>query len=213
MQRSPSRSSPGPNDGLASVRPLHAHHGDDEIVDGLRAALPWARAALFDRYGRDVERVLAWVMGVDHELPDLLHDVFVQAYEDVGSLRDAARLRPWLVSIAVFTARGCIRKRQRRALLRVLIPWQEWTAEDVWSMAEASEEVRATRSVLQQLKTEDRIVFTLRFIGQLELTEIAEACGSSLGTVKRRLAHARSRFDSLAASDPVLRNRREGAAR
>jgi hypothetical protein len=52
--------------------------------------------------------------------------------------------------------------------------------------------------------------FALRYIDQMELTQMAEACGASLASIKRRLARAESRFSALARRFPALAPYLEG---
>ena len=53
----------------------------------------------------------------------------------------------------------------------------------------------------------DLRVVAARFGEQLELAEVAEACGVSLATIKRRLDRALAHFRSRAAADPALAGR------
>lgn len=198
----PSSSRDAPPATQAKVQGLHAGRGDREIVDGLKAGERWARAALFDRYSSDVQRVLCWVMGFDSELPDLLHDVFLRAFEGIGALNDAGRVRQWLVSTAVYVARERIRKRSRP------VPWWFWREGDPEPPGSYPgvdlELVSSTRAALARLDPEERIVITLRYMAGFGLEELADSCGVSIATVKRRLAAARSRFEAIVHDDPVL---------
>jgi RNA polymerase sigma-70 factor (ECF subfamily) len=191
--------------GLAEVRPLAPARSDVELIEGLRARERWAQAAVFDRHAGDVQRILAWVLGVDRDLPDLLHDVFLKAFDGIGDLADAERLRPWLLSIAVYTAKECIRRRQRSRWYRAWLR-RETATRPVESISpEVREVVGATRKVLELLDPDERIAFTLRYMAGLGLEQAADACGVSLATIKRRIAAARERFTALAFEDPVLR--------
>jgi RNA polymerase sigma-70 factor (ECF subfamily) len=58
--------------------------------------------------------------------------------------------------------------------------------------------------VLGGLPPDERIVFALRFIDEMELAEIADACGVSRTTVKRRVRKAEERFAVAARQDPLL---------
>lgn len=197
----------------AEVRGIHAGRSDAEIVDGLNEGQRWARAALFDRYGADVRRVLAWVLGLDSELVDLQHDVFLRAFDGVRDLGDPARLRAWLVSIAVYAARERIRKRARRAWL---LSWAGGIASPSppppgFDNPSERELVASTRALLEQMDADERIALTLRHMAGFGLEELAEACGVSLATIKRRLSAAQIRFEALARKDPVLLEWLEGA--
>lgn len=196
------------------VRSLPFVGGDAALVQGVLAGHPSARAALFDRHGAHVQRVLARVLGPDPELADLLQDVFVRAFAGIGELQDPAALRGWLTSIAVFTARGCIRRRSMRRWLGLGPARQEppevaapTPSEDV------SAALRATYAVLGRLPADERIAFALRFVDGMELTDVARAAGTSLATIKRRLARAEQRFVALARREPALREWIEGGAR
>src|SRR5512138_2383950 len=72
---------------------------------------------------------------------------------------------------------------------------------------ETHEAVRATYRVLDTLPDDERMAFSLRFISEMQLTEVAAACRVSLATVKRRLARAEKRFVEAAKDHPALRER------
>ena len=72
-----------------------------------------------------------------------------------------------------------------------------------------SEEVREaleeTYRVLDLMPADERIAFALRFVEGMELTEVADACGVSLATIKRRLSRAETRFVAMAGRREPLR--------
>lgn len=188
----------------SGVLELPVPDSDAGLVAALRAGRISAKAALFDRYARHVQRVLSRVLGPDPDIPDLLQDVFVSALESIDRLSDPNALRPWLARIAVFTARGRIRRRVRWRFIRSE-PLEELTEiEANLASAEVSEALRATYRALEQLPPDERIAFALRFIDGMELTEAAAACGVSLATIKRRLVRAQRRFVDTAKNDPTL---------
>jgi len=187
------------------VRPSFFSGDDRALLDALRRGDPGASLALYDRHAPYLRRVLARVMGVDDELPELLHDTFVNALASIRSLRDDACLQAWLTRVAVFTARGCIRRRRRRRWLEFRAPE---AVEDPPVAGPEPEDVQALRrlyAVLGRLAADERIVFALRYLEQMTVAEAAGACGISAATVKRRLARAEKHFSGLAREDPVLR--------
>jgi len=68
----------------------------------------------------------------------------------------------------------------------------------------------ATYRVLDRLEPDDRIVLALRVLEGLDMNEVADACGVSRSTAKRRFAHAQQSFRELAASEPALQQWAEG---
>ncbi len=180
--------------------------GPHELADAMRAADPRAVAKLFDLYGQHVERVLIRTIGRDHELDDMVQDVFLGAYKSGSNYQgNDVQLKAWVSRIAVFTARGYLRKRRRKWWLRSEAPNElpEQTAHD--ANPHMQEVLRRTYLALDQLDPDLRIPLALREFEAMELAEIAEACDCSVSTIKRRLAQARKAFERLAKKDPLLR--------
>jgi RNA polymerase sigma-70 factor (ECF subfamily) len=168
----------------SEVLPFPIRDSDVGLVAALRAGRSDAATALFDRHGRFIQRVLARVLGPDPELPDVLHDVFVEALESLEKLHDPKCLRTWLTSIAIFSARGHIRRRKRRRIISYL-PFHAVPQPAISSgVEEWSQPLLATYRTLEKMRSEDRILFALRYIEGLELTEVAAAAGVSLATAK-----------------------------
>lgn len=189
----------------ADPSPAAGGRPGDTLLDGLRRRDPRAAAEFFDRYSGHIERVLARILGLDPEVPDLVQEVFLQAIRNVDRVRgDGGVLRSWLTTIAVYTARHHIQRKTARRWVQPVAP--EDLREQVASTAgpDVIEALGRVRRLLERLPVDERIAFALRFLDDMELTEVASACEVSLATIKRRLARARERFERLAARDPIL---------
>lgn len=189
------------------VRALPAVRDDTALVEGLGEGAPWARAALFERYAPQIERMLRKILGPDQstEIADVLHDVFVQALASLDRLRDSRAVLSWLQTIAAHTAYRTIRARRAR---RWLLFWEpralpEMTAPGIDD--DVLDAYRRTYALLDRLSADERVVFTLRYIDGMELAQLAVVCDVSLATIKRRLARAAQRFAAGARNDAVLR--------
>jgi RNA polymerase sigma-70 factor (ECF subfamily) len=178
---------------------------DEALLEGLRQGQGSAVLALFERYGRHVERILGRIVGADPELPDLVHDVFAGMLAGAKQVRKASALKDWLTSVAVFRARTFIRLRARRRLWERLFPSDELPDHAAPVSDDAAvEAVRVTYRLLDSLAADERIVFSLRILDGMKLTEVAEACSVSLATAKRRLARAQANFERMATNEPAL---------
>ncbi len=170
---------------------------------GLRERQAWATAALVDRYGTHVRRVLIRVLGgLDDEHQDLLQEVLTRALKGVGGLVEARALKAWLTHIAVFTAREAIRRRRRRRWLSFVAEVPELP--HAWDGTDLREAADCVYRIFERMPVDERIPFALRRLHGMELVETAAACGMSLATVRRRLARAELRFQKLAKEYEAL---------
>jgi RNA polymerase sigma-70 factor, ECF subfamily len=195
----PSASRKGATGAEPSVARLPLHVSDGEIIGALSARTAAGGAALYDRYQRHVRRVLLRVLGPSSDLDDLVQDVFVTAINTIDRVVDPESLRPWLTSIAVFTARDALRRRARRRFLLLTSNDDLPETEAPVPTPEVDEALRTTYRVLSKVPADERIAFALRFIDGMELVEVASACRVSLATIKRRVQRSRQRFVSIAA--------------
>lgn len=188
--------------------------GDDaKLVEGLRARNPQALAALCDRYADHALRVLARILGDDPDLLDLRQDVLLRVVRSARGITDASSLQGWVTIIAVNVARSTLRRRKLQRWLSFL-PWNEVPDVEARSSSDDdSASLERLYAILGKLPAEERIVFTLRFVDEMPLQEIATACGVSLATTKRRISAAEGRFTAFARKDPLLRNWLQGGTR
>jgi RNA polymerase sigma-70 factor (ECF subfamily) len=181
---------------------------DATLVGAVRAGQPGAAGRIWDRHAALVHRILRRMLGpVDVE--DALQETFLRLFRDVGSLREPAALRSFLIGITLHVAKSELRRRRARRWLRL--------ADDIDERELAQREALATDDphepraamvrlyqVLDRLTYERRTVFVLRFVEGLELAELSTVLDCSLATTKRRVADAAERVYLLAASDPLL---------
>jgi RNA polymerase sigma-70 factor (ECF subfamily) len=179
--------------------------GDDRaLVDALRAGHPGAAAALYDRHAAQIRLTLRSILGPDDDIPDLLQEVFIRALDRVDALRDVNRLASWLTGIAVFVGRAQIRLRSRRRWLRFFSPERTEPQQREQPSSDARRALREVYAVLDRMPADERMAFVLRYIHDTTLVEAAEACETSLATIKRRLSRAEKRFLEAVRRQPVL---------
>lgn len=179
--------------------------GDEQaLLQALRAGHPGAAAVFYDQHAAHVTRTLRSALGADEEIPDLLQEVFIRAIDGIGKLREVDRVGSWLTTIAIFVARARIRLRSRRSWLRTFSPEQVDPQHREQPSSEARAALREVYAVLGQLPVDERMAFALRYIEGMTLPDAAEACETSLATIKRRLSRAEKQFLEAASKRPVL---------
>jgi RNA polymerase sigma-70 factor, ECF subfamily len=186
---------------------LHREDDDAVLVRLVRAGGDQqAAGVLFDRYAPLVRRILLRTLGPFHEVEDQVQETFIAFFRQLRALKNDDSIRAYLVSIAVRTARHELRRRRVRQILR-LAPAEELSEfPDRASISdlEGREAVRRLFAILDDLDTPSRLVFTLRFLEEMELMEVAIAVGESLASVKRRLARVVPVVNARAAGDAAL---------
>jgi RNA polymerase sigma-70 factor (ECF subfamily) len=122
---------------------------------------------------------------------ELYQEVYLKAWQDVGSLRVQNSAKPWLLRIARNICLNHLRKKRqdRRLFSENQFPTVE---RDTPEMSIIRRELRlALKGAVQRLPTGFRDVFVMREYGQLSYEEISETLGIKIGTVMSRLSRAR----------------------
>jgi RNA polymerase sigma-70 factor (ECF subfamily) len=152
-------------DTMAFARIVHAHH--DDMV-----------------------RVCQVICGD----PDLAQDAAQAAWPIVwrklATLRDAERLRPWLVSVAANEARQLVRRLRRDRVVSIELADVGSSDADPGRHAADSELVAAIR----RLPADDRSLIALRYVAGFDATEIGRALGMSASGVRTRLSRLVARL-------------------
>lgn len=175
---------------------------DEALVLAIRAGDRRAEELLYRRHAGAALGLATRLLRSREEAMDVLQDAFVTAFERLSDLREPAAFRPWLLRV---TASLVHRRFRRRKLLGLLGLGQkgEPIALDELADPSASSEARAELQLLQRklatVSDAERAAWMLRHIDGFALEEVAETCGCSLATAKRRIAAAddviRAHFD------------------
>ena len=116
---------------------------DAQLVARCRAGDDSAWALLVERFSRYVYAICSQGFRLSrHDAEDVFQDVFTKAYENLGKLRSADALRPWLAQL---TRRQCIdrlRESTREA------PVEELEPDGVDNLLETLDEAMAVRQAL-----------------------------------------------------------------
>jgi RNA polymerase sigma-70 factor, ECF subfamily len=189
---------------LRIVAPGGEPPDDAALVAGARAGEPGAAGRMWDRYASLVRRILRRILG-PVDIDDGVQDAFLRLFRDLGSLRDPAALRSFLIGITLHVAKSELRRRRARRWLllsdRGVMAEPEVT-EDEWHEPRAA--VLRLYQLLDRISYERRAVFVLRYVEGLDLAELSAVLDCSLATTKRRVADAARRVCALASADPLL---------
>jgi RNA polymerase sigma factor (sigma-70 family) len=152
-----------------------------------------AFASIVSAHHEDMRRVCVVVVGDDTLADDAVEAAWSIAWQKLATLREPARLRPWLVSIAVNEARQLNRARRRRSLVEVGVDRVDEPA----GGPDPSSAISAIdlRNALARLDPADRALIAMRYIAGFDATELAYATGRSPSGTRARLARLLQRLE------------------
>lgn len=113
------------------------------------------------------------------------------AWRKLPGLRDAASLRPWLLAVTANEARAILRRQRRHPVVQlVLADDRAAPAGDPGDGIDAVDLANA----LHRLDPDDRALVALRYLADLDSTQIGELTGRSASGVRTRLARVLDRL-------------------
>jgi RNA polymerase sigma-70 factor (ECF subfamily) len=176
---------------------------NQELLELLRDDPARGMPLVYERFAAEVNRLTWRLMGADPDHNDAVQQVFFRVMVKGGSVRDPDRLGAWIRAVTVRTVYSMQRRRGLKRFFFKDVDEGDVHA-DLVRDVEARDLLLHARRVLAKLPAGERIVFSLHFIEGHTLEEVAELCGFSLATAKRRLRRANKRFSALTERLPEL---------
>ena len=155
--------------------------------------------ALFRRYAPYVAKIGYRLLGRDHEVDDLVQDVFLAAHKGLGSVRTPEAITGWLATVTVRLARRKLRARRVKTVLRLDDSPDYMQIADEAASPDSRAQVAQIYRVLDSIPVNERLAWSLRYVEGETLERVAELCNCSLATAKRRIKAAREAIDKEVA--------------
>ena len=138
------------------------------------------------------------VLGNREDALDASQEVFIKVYRKIGKWKPTGGFLPWVLRLATNHSIDQLRRKRRypeQSLEEAFVPTSEGAAVEPHS-PQTDTEVRAReiesriRAALPVLSPSQREVFLLRHYEGLQLAEIADSMGCTVGSVKVHLFRA-----------------------
>jgi RNA polymerase sigma-70 factor (ECF subfamily) len=140
----------------------------------------------------------------ESEIEDIVQEVWLKAFDKLGSFRGEAPFEHWLMRLTVRTCYDFLRGHQRNreySFSEISEPEADWLDRFVTDPDSASEEAAAAKQlidrVLEKLSPEARMVIQLLEIEDRSVKEIAQLTGWSVPLVKVRAFRARGEMRKI----------------
>lgn len=166
----------------------------------LRPAVPQAAPVVdlesaFRAHARYVGYIALRIVGRPDEVEDLVQEVFLDAHGRIASLRDPEALKGWLATV---TVRKSVRHLKRRGMRKFFGFDEGYDYAELADRAASPHDralVAEIYRLLDELPAEQRSAWVLRVVEGEKVERVAELCGCSLATAKRRIAAAQATLD------------------
>jgi RNA polymerase sigma-70 factor (ECF subfamily) len=193
---------------------------DLRLVESLREGSERGYEELLTRFQQPVYILALRLLDDQSEAFDVVQEVFLKVFRNIGNFRGQSTLKTWIYRITVNEAHNARRwffRHRRREVDLDTNPeetrnWKEIIPDNSRSpfdVASAREQHVMIESALERINPIFREAVVLRDITDLSYEEIAEVLGISLGTVKSRILRGREALrEELAGSlqsRPALR--------
>ena len=180
------------------------HSDDADLIARGRSGDLDAFNLLVERYQRPVYNLCLRMLAAPQPAEDAAQEAFIAAYRSLASFRGGS-FRAWLFRIAANACYDELRRRRARPALSLDVPQgQERRPLDVPNPGASLEDHvqrlelrRLLEEALFGLPAERRLAVVLCDLQGLDYTEIAQATGVSLGTVKSRISRGRAQLRAI----------------
>ncbi|MGY8672947.1 MAG: RNA polymerase sigma factor, partial [Verrucomicrobiia bacterium] len=138
------------------------------------------------------------------EVEDIVQEVFIKAFQKLGTFRGEAPFEHWLMRLTTRTCFDFLRRHQKNRehpLAELSEDENNWLERFAASPESTQTDEDAARQlvaeILESLPPEDQLVITLQEIEEKSVREIAELTGWSESKVKVRAFRARSQMRKI----------------
>ena len=160
---------------------------DDDILEMFHE--PASQNKAFDLLVRKYQEQLYWVVRrlvIDHDdSNDIIQNVFIKVWNNLGTFREDSKLYTWLYRIAINESLGFLNSKR----MRIFVPFgdvekqlnQKLTDDNYF---EGNEIQLMLQKALIKLPEKQRLVFNLRYYNEMPYEHMSEILGTSVGALK-----------------------------
>ncbi|MBQ8099204.1 MAG: sigma-70 family RNA polymerase sigma factor [Bacteroidaceae bacterium] len=166
------------------------HLSDEDLMYRCQQGSDKAFEELYHRFARRLQGFFFRQLGGQADVAaDFTQDVFLRAYAARHSYREGCNVATWLFTIAYNLCRNAYRHHQAEADYVAQVEAEvEGSTPPVDLEMEQEELDELLERVLNELPSEMRLLFSLRYEEELTIPQMAQATGLPEGTIKSRIS-------------------------
>lgn len=163
------------------------------------------KEASFTQLVRKYQERLYWHvrrMVVTHDdTNDILQNVFIKVWKNLGEFREESNLYTWLYRIATNESLSWIEKQKKRSSVSLsdsAIFTEKLTSEKDF---DANKIEWRLQQAIQSLPEKQKVVFNLRYYDEMPYEDMAGVLGTSVGALKASYHHAVKKVEAFLKGD------------
>lgn len=179
---------------------------DEELIEAVRKGDPSSFEPLVRKYSPRLFAMARRYARRQDEVEDVVQEIWLKAYQRLGTFRGDAPFEHWLMRLGVRTCYDFLRKHQRNresSFTELTDAENEWLDRFLAAPEQAPENADAARQliarILEDLSPDARLVITLLEIEDRSVKEISALTGWSPTLVKVRAFRARAKMKAILA--------------
>lgn len=178
----------------------------EELVSRCQAGNRAAFNELFSRHRGDVARLVQRLLGGHGDIDDTVQEVFLQVHRSLKDFRFGSRFSTWLYRVTVNVV--LMQRRAARSRPKLVEAPEGLVPEDA-SLSPEEQTARRRRvtafyRLLDRLSEKKRVAYVLHELEGMSPSEIAQAVGAPVLTVRTRLFYARRELAEMLREEPAL---------
>lgn len=151
--------------------------------------------SLMRTYGNEVLRTAYLYVKDIHAAEDIFQDVFLKVNMKLDTFREESSIKTWLIRITINVCKDYLKS----AYQRKIVTMEEFmedsiTAQDDYEQIERKETCETVKEAVMQLPEHYRAVILCVYYQEMSMEEAAKVLDLPVGTVKSRLARAKSQL-------------------
>jgi RNA polymerase sigma factor (sigma-70 family) len=144
------------------------------------------------------------MLGNFHDAQDIAQEAFIQAWRDLGSLKEPAKFPNWLCRIAKNRCMDFLRQAKFDIVELEKAKTMQDPLPSPLEQAEKKELAESVLAAVRMLPEQLRLTTTLFYINGYTVSEISEFLEAPVGTIKRRLHDSRLRLKEIIMKDKKM---------
>lgn len=169
-------------------------HDDAHIIDNILKGDTRSYEEIIGRYDKKVFALIAGIVPNRQDAEELVQDVFLKAFRNLGRFNGESSFATWLYRIAYNMAISATRKTRHDHTSIDSIQMSDVDEADIDDALDDYERIEQLHDAIERLSPEERTLLTLVYTDGKTLAETALIMGITEGNAKVRLHRTRKRL-------------------